>query len=473
MDAGRAAGRGRRKKALWIGAGAACAALLLLPILFRPDGNPHQDWQQFLGRFHPLFIHIPIGLVLLIPVLEIAGRSRPALRETAALLLPWGAASCMLAAALGFLLAYGSGEAGAGVTRHMWGGIALTIGVSLCALVRPAWAQGRAPSLYPALLGCVLLLLLWVGHQGGSLTHGGDYLTRYLPSPLRHLSLFTEGKPATRVSPNAFYAKYVDPIFDSNCVVCHGASKVKGGLRLDTYELLMEGGKHGAVVIPGNPQKSELIVRVTLSPDHKRFMPAEGKPPLKPEEIALLKAWVQQGASPAATVLAGVALPRVRRETVLPQVGDYSRLRPALDRLNQADSGLLLPVSRRPGDGLILNAAGVAADFNDASLARLGPFAPYIVVAELSHTRVTDASIGAIAEFKNLRELHLDYTNITGAGLAQLSALHDLAYLNLSGSRVTKQAVAPLTGMKQLRHLYLFDTPAQPIAAAPGDAGRH
>lgn len=404
---------------------------------------------------------------MLIPALELAGRSRPALRDTAALLLPWGAASCMLAAILGFLLAYGSGDAGAGVTRHMWGGIALTVGVFLCALVRPAWAEGKSPRVYPALLGGVLLLLLWVGHEGGSLTHGADYLTRYLPAPLRKLSLFPGGKPATKVLPGAFYAKYVDPIFDSNCVVCHGASKVKGGLRLDSYELLMEGGKHGAVVVPGNPQKSELIVRVTLSPEHKRFMPAEGKPPLRPEAIALLKAWVQQGASPLATSLVGVALPRARRETVLPQVGDYSRLRPQMDRLDSAKSGLLLPVSQRPGDGLILNAGG-AADFDDASLARLTPFAPYIVEAELAHTKLTDASIGTIAEFRNLRELHLDYTGITGANLGQLSALRNLAYLNLSGSNVTRTAVAPLMKMKQLSHLYLFNTPAQPITPVSG-----
>ena len=48
-------------------------ALLLLPWLVRLDGKPHADWQQFLGRFHPLVVHVPIGLIVLVPVLEIAG----------------------------------------------------------------------------------------------------------------------------------------------------------------------------------------------------------------------------------------------------------------------------------------------------------------------------------------------------------------------------------------------------------------
>ena len=80
---------------------------------------------------------------------------------------------------LGYLLAYGSGEAGAGVARHMWGGIALTIGV----LALRVGSRGirKLAGVYPWMLACVLLLLAWTAHQGGSLTHGNNYLTEYLP----------------------------------------------------------------------------------------------------------------------------------------------------------------------------------------------------------------------------------------------------------------------------------------------------
>jgi hypothetical protein len=65
------------------------------PALSRPacvvrlDGKPHADWQQFLGRFHPLVVHLPIGLLLLVPLLELAGTARPALREAAASCSAW------------------------------------------------------------------------------------------------------------------------------------------------------------------------------------------------------------------------------------------------------------------------------------------------------------------------------------------------------------------------------------------------
>jgi uncharacterized membrane protein len=49
--------------------------VVMLVALLPPDGNERADWFQFIGRFHPLFVHFPIALFLLVPVLEIVGRS--------------------------------------------------------------------------------------------------------------------------------------------------------------------------------------------------------------------------------------------------------------------------------------------------------------------------------------------------------------------------------------------------------------
>src|ERR1700748_245902 len=154
-------------KLVWAASFLTSIALLLLPFMFRLDGKAHADWQQFLGRFHPLVVHLPVGLILLVPVLELAGRVRPALLEAAMFVLSLSLLSCLLALTLGYLLAYGSGDAGAGVARHMWGAIALTIGALGCALLRNA--SGGLRSFYPYLLASVLVLLAWTAHQGGSL----------------------------------------------------------------------------------------------------------------------------------------------------------------------------------------------------------------------------------------------------------------------------------------------------------------
>jgi uncharacterized membrane protein len=434
-----------------------CAVMLLLPVLIRLDGHQHADWQQFLGRFHPLVVHLPIGLLLLVPLLELGGFLRPALLEAADFVLTLSVFSCLLSVFLGYLLAYGSGDAGAGVARHMWGAITLTIAVTLCTLVR---ATPSVRGVYPWMLTCVLLLLAWTAHQGGSLTHGGNYLTEYLPQPLR----FAGGDKAQASQfPDSFYTKHLNPIFDANCVACHGEAKVKGHLRLDSYDALMRGGSDGAVVIPGHPERSTLFRRITLPPHDKKFMPSEGKPPLKPQELAWIKAWIEQGASPDTKTLVGVVTPH--EDEPVPQVPDYSAKMAEIAQAAQAQGITLVPVSRRLTDGLILNAGNAGTKFGDAQLAALKPFAPYIVEAGLQHTGITDAGISVLTAFPNLRAIHLEGTQITGPGLDKLLQLKQLRYLNLSETKVTAPAAAPLRGMRG--HLYLYNTPAQPENAAP------
>jgi uncharacterized membrane protein len=447
-------------KVLWVGTFLVSAALLLLPFVFRLDGKTHADWQQFLGRFHPLVVHLPIGLILLVPVLELAGRYRPALLEAAMFVLWLSVFSCLLALTLGYLLAYGSGEAGAGVARHMWGGIALTIGVVGCALVRGA--SGGLRGLYPYLLAGVLVLLAWTAHQGGSLTHGNKYLTEYMPGPLKRLIGLGTVQAKAFDYPDSFYARHIYPILDANCVLCHGEQKVKGHLRLDSYDHLMRGGSDGAVIISGKPERSILLQRITLPPGDKKYMPSDGRPGLKPEEIAWIRAWIQQGASEQVRSLAGIHLPD---DEPLPQVGDYSAMMPEITKTAKAEGVTLVPLSRNLGDGLILNTADAGPKFGDAQLAGLVRFAPYIVEAELGRTSVTDGSLATLVKFSHLRALHLEGTAISGAGLADLTQLAQLNYLNLSGTKVTQAAIAPLTSMKNLRHLYLYDTPAQPASA--------
>jgi hypothetical protein len=446
-------------KLVWAASFLVSVALLLLPFVFRLDGKTHADWLQFLGRFHPLVVHLPIGLILLVPLLEIAGRYRPALLEAASFVLSLSVFGCLLALTLGYLLAYGSGDAGAGVARHMWGAIALTIAILGCILVRGT--SGSLRGLYPYMLGGVLLLLAWTAHQGGSLTHGDKYLTEFLPSPLKRLGGMGTVQAKAFDFPDSFYARHLYPILDANCVVCHGEEKVKGGLRVDTYDRLMRGGKEGAVIIPGKPERSILLERITLPADHKKFMPSEGRPPLKPEEIAWIKAWIQQGASQEVKTLAGI---NIREEEPLPKVGDYSALMPAIAQTAKAAGVTLMPVSRNLADGLILNTTDAGAKFGDAQLAGLLPFAPYIVEVELARTSVTDGCFNTLEKFSHLRALHLEGTSITGAGLPKLGQLPQLTYVNLSGTQVTQAAVAPLASMKNLRHLYLYNTPAQPAA---------
>ena len=323
----------------------AMATLVLLPFLWKLDGQSHADWQQLIGRFHPLAVHLPIGMLLLVPLLEIRGFSHPALREAAGFILGLTVLATIGTVALGYLLAFGSGTTGATLTYHMWGGISLAIGVLVCFLIRPRWIAGEFPLGYPIALACVLLLLLWTCHQGGSLTHGENYLTEWLPAEFKRLTGITNEPEKEQLVADSFYALQIRPILDANCYACHSRTKVKGGLRLDSYARLMRGGRSGAVIVPGRPDQSSLFKRITLPPDDKKFMPSEGKPPLKPEQITWIKAWIAAGASDAATTVAGVTLP-ARRKTVPTAAGGR------LQRDDGSDCGAREDPIDQPGAGV-------------------------------------------------------------------------------------------------------------------------
>jgi mono/diheme cytochrome c family protein len=466
--------RSRSAQATWVAALILTALLLAIPEIIRLDGRSHADWLQFVGRFHPLAVHLPIGLIVLLPVLEFAGAFRPALREAARFVLGLAFAAAVGSLVLGYFLAYGGGDSGATVTRHIWGGIVLCIGLMLCWLARPSWLKGQTSRLYPCALASVILTLLWTAHQGGSLAHGSNYLTEYMPAPLKR---WVAPSTVNAAYPDSFYARRIHPILDSNCIACHGASKTEGGLRVDSYELLMKGGKDGPVISPHSAEKSILLERVTLPADNKHFMPAEGRPPLKPDEIASIRAWIQQGASPSTGTIAGIATPEQPKDLPPQPVGDYSKWMDEIRRMQQAQGAKLLPVSSKASDGLILNTVDVASGFDDTQLAQLEKFGPYIVEANLARTAVTDASFEVLSRFVHLRALHLEGTAVTGNGLTRLTPLSQLTYLNLSDTKVTAAALEALKTMPNLRHVYLFNTPAHPApvpeaAQATADAAQ-
>lgn len=446
-------------RSAWLRVAGASVVLMALPFVFRLDGRAHSDWLQFLGRFHPALLHLPIGLIALVPVLEIAGARRAALRDAADFVLRAALALALPTLALGYMLAYGGGEMGTTVSRHMWGAIALCIALMLCVLVRRAWAVGGEGHVYPALLTATVLILVWTGHEGGSITHGSDYLTRYMPGRLRTLFPSSGG-----VGPDSFYAQHIDTVFEAKCVACHGGGTQKAELRLDSYSYVMRGGKDGVVIVPGKPDASLLLARVTMAPGDQHFMPAEGRTPLTPDEISSIREWIKAGATATSSSGAPHADGHAedRSEPSSQPVGDYSQLVPEIVRMQHALGAKLVPMSANPSDGLILRTVDVAPSFGDAQLAEFQKFAPYIVEAELGRTRITDASFETLRTFTHLRALHLEGTTITGANLGSLSSLTQLTYLNLSGTKVSAQSVAPLRNMPRLRHLYLFNTLAQP-----------
>lgn len=102
-------------------------------------------------------------------------------------------------------------------------------------------------------------------------------------------------KPIAKPSgPSVDFQRDVQPILTKHCLSCHGPNKARGGLRLDHPDLAFKGGNSGPVIVPGKSRESRLI-RVVDGSDPELKMP-EGGRPLSQQEIAVLVAWIDQGA---------------------------------------------------------------------------------------------------------------------------------------------------------------------------------
>lgn len=101
------------------------------------------------------------------------------------------------------------------------------------------------------------------------------------------------------------FKRDVKPILQANCYSCHGPSQQLSGFRLDTKVPALRGGDSGVVITPGDSAQSKLIRRLAGS-ELGLQMPPTG--PLSAEEIGILRAWIDQGATwPDATLEEAVA----------------------------------------------------------------------------------------------------------------------------------------------------------------------
>jgi len=445
----------------------AVLALIALARFRPPDGHEHAALAQFFGRFHPTLVHLPIAFLLLVVLLEVAGGIRRWSRvgEAAGFVLALATLSAFVAATLGWLLAWSGGYNGPQVTLHLWSGVWLCLACVLCCSVRrrPPASPGAT---YALALAATVALMVWTSHLGGQLTHGENYLTEYLPARARAWIGLAPLPAKARVRPasgspratDSFYAAAVAPIFENHCVTCHDANKQKGKLRLDTYEWIMRGGEDGAVIKPGDPKGSDLYQRINLPPDDDDFMPSDGKPALKADDIRMIEHWIATGASATAPV-GDFVLPAAEPPPP-PVAPDFRPLTGRIESLEAALGVHLVPRSQVPTDGLILRTVSSPARCDDAALVRLEPVADLIVDAELARTKVTDAGLKTLARFHNLRSLDLSHTAITSANLGLLASLPHLERLNLTGTAVDAAGLAKLRPALHLKHLYYFGTPA-------------
>lgn len=420
-----------------------------------------EDLLTFFGRFHPLWVHLPIGFLVMAVLMRTYGDWKKSDRfsEAISFSLLLGTASALVAAILGFLLSQSGGYEGNLLAIHQVGGWATVLCSGLAWWISQTGQKFSKKSHY-SIFGLLLLVISVTGHYGGSLTHGEDYLTAYAPFGGKTA---TEARVLNSVEDAILFTDVIQPILKNKCSSCHRPGKEKGDLLLDSYVSLAKGGENGVIILAGNAEKSELIRRVTLPESHKDFMPAEGKEPLTADEIKWISWWIEKGNADPELLLTRTdpmliswAEPRLnllQTSTLKTSKADTAQLS-GLIKL-----GFRVRVLSHESGALDVVVPEEATQGNVSQmLESLTPIKDQIYWLSLAGTGIQDKDLAIIGQCANLQRLRLENNLITDQGLSSLQSLAKLEVLNLNGNQVTAQSLSKLNTLKNLQSLYLWNT---------------
>ena len=455
------------------------------------------------GPFHMVLLHLPIGALTAIWFLEFLLEKNDDKHKNQAigLLHLLLLLSCGLTVVLG--LSYEEfGQYGDEIEQHEFWGLIFAgciVATYLCYWIHRKLGKRSSKLFYMLALLAATITMAITAHQGGELVHGKGFLSKpfkdekreaVVPTPLLDESsnkntgqarIVTQATTisalnapmvdaingADRIDPITTpiaelvqTPRVLDPrialfeasqaIFERNCYKCHGATKQKGGYRLDEQHSINLGGKSKLpAIVPGNVEQSELMYRMLLPHDDDDAMPPEEKDPVSPQDIDLVRQWIEAGAYwPDAAELSAAANDTVKN-------GD-------------ADTDLLIEQISRTGVKAEYNAWGdesIRIDLGvvgpgqlNQAIQQLSGFRNKLTWLDCSELALSSDFFQQLEQCINLQRLHLNGTNVTDKQLDTLSQLADLNYLNLYNTQISDAGLESLHASSSLRKIFLSQT---------------
>jgi len=432
------------------------------------------NFELFLGRFHPLVVHLPIGFLLLAAIMEVLSRmfneKYKGLDLAISISILCGSFGAVLSIIIGLLLAEGGGYDEQTLFWHKWMGITVAI------IAFGGWAVKAghiefSSKITSAIVGVLVVLVSITGHLGGNLTHGSDYLLVYAPKFVQKMAGMDVGKDGNNkhlpAHPDSLivFKHLVQPALINKCSGCHNETKTKGGLLITSKEGIEKGGENGEVILPGKAHDSELFVRVTLPQKSKKFMPPKGEP-LTYSELKIMEWWVASGASFDASLSAN-EVPKEIQTLLLRDYGIDTKAKPHYEMIQVPMVGNT-EINKMTEVGLVVKPLSSGHHFlqikSGTSKVTQGQIDALLLAKEqitwldLSSNEVDDHMLAAVGQLVNLTKLKLNNNPVTDAGLAELKKLKYLEVLNLYDTQITDESIATLKEMTSLKRVYLWQT---------------
>jgi uncharacterized membrane protein/mono/diheme cytochrome c family protein len=426
---------------------------------------------EFIGHFHPLVVHLPIGILIFTFILELIQlKSKTKFNQAILLGTFIGTAFAIVSAIMGWLLSLDGGYDEKLLNNHQYAGWILCFFCILLVIVKMFFsANVYFDKLNKSLWSIIIIVLFLVGHFGGSITHGADYLSLDLSAGNKEVKKALSIDSISALPPEKqaqvnTYEGLIYPLLDAKCIQCHNSEKKKGNLQLTSIDLILKGGKKGPALTAYNANQSLMIQRMLLDPANDKHMPPKGKPQLNNKEINLIYWWVQHGASindKLGVALLNDTVKNLIASKIVPAFPALSLPQTFLVDSNKINSlkqlGLIVNLIAK-GVGYIDLSAMNAPLLNDLQLQKITILDSHLVWLNLANTKITNKGFANLSSCKNVIKLNVAYTSLNDDAISLLNQFTKLSYLNIVGTSITDNGLAKLNLSNNFKSLYCWNT---------------
>ncbi|MBU3742991.1 MAG: hypothetical protein FGM61_00395 [Sediminibacterium sp.] len=419
-----------------------------------------QTLLTIIGKLHPLWVHLPIGILLLAIFFQWLSNAAKyaglAIAIRPAYLI--GMLSATAAIISGWLLADSGTYPEQILFTHRWLGIGVGV-LSVAGFVLQEKISRRMQNVFA---GILFLFIIVAGHFGGTLTHGEGYL--FANNSTAQVKTMA---PITNVQEALVFSQLVQPVLNEKCVGCHGPNKQKGELRLDDSTYLLQGGEHGAVLTMGQANESEIFKRIMLDPAEEKHMPPKGKPALTDREIALITWWMNSGATfhnkvkelaqpePIKKYLSSIEKPTELNKCAIPTAPVNPASAKTIAAL-QAAGVMVVPVAAN-SNYLSANLINLSA-VSDSVILLLKQIQPQLIWIKADYQPASAKLVSVIAGCKQLTRLSWTNGKLSNDDVSAFRTLGSLQYLNLSNNPISREGLVSLQSLSDLQSVYIWNT---------------
>lgn len=422
----------------------------------------------FLGRFHPLLVHLPIGFLILAILIEIYCSIFKIKINRRIVNFTWFIAffSSVLTTILGLLVAETGHYIDENLFMHKIFGLSLTAISFISWFLRLSIFSNLFSSSLKTLSNTIIIVLLTLtGHYGGNLTHGETYLVDYAPENIKELVVKENKYVELEIDSVKVYDDLIQPIFNQKCVSCHNKEISRGNLNMDSYSNLLKGGSSGIPINKSDPRKSLLIRRITMPTSELKYMPPDGEP-VSFDEIKTLIWWINNLDKSNENLVSLKVEDDIKESLEMLYSLNFTE-KQWFEKISigKIDESLVQNIDKSvfqikfiSDDKKFLSVKYLQRNVSASDIEKLEKVGKYIAYFTAKSSNISNELIKGISNFENLVKLEIQENNIDDESIKILQSLKNLEILNIHNTKITSKSIEILKTFKNLKRAYVWGT---------------